>query len=146
MQSGIEESPLQKTKRMQRSILLRPQNWLSHACARTRTHCSFAFLLSQVSHFRSQHTESKSLTHIFQQIVAFYPSTKPKQRLVSIKTWDISIKTRLTTFFQCRQKATATDFVASCCDTCDSKKHKISMIRARAYREKEGISIFSIPY
>lgn len=65
---------------------------------------------------------------------------------ISGKTSDISCKTRLIPFFQCRQKATATDFVASCCDTCDSKKHKISMIRARAYREKEGISIFSIPY
>lgn len=69
-----------------------------------------------------------------------------KTRDIFIKTSDISSKTRLIPFFQCPQKATATDTFASCCDTCDSKKHKISMIRARAYREKEGISIFSIPY
>ena len=69
-----------------------------------------------------------------------------KTRDIFIKTSDISCKTRLIPFFQCPQKATATDTFASCCDTCDSKKHKISMIRARAYREKEGISIFSIAY
>jgi len=69
-----------------------------------------------------------------------------KTRDIFIKTSDISCKTRLIPFFQCPQKATATDTFASCCDTCDSKKHKIPMIRARAYREKEGISIFSIPY
>ena len=48
-----------------------------------------------------------------------------KRRLVFIKIWDISIKTRPTTFCQ------VTKIFVPCCDTCDSKKHKTLVIRAR---------------
>jgi len=134
---------------MQRSILLMLQNLLSHACARTRTHCSFVFLLSQVSHLHCQHTESKPLMPILTsshvslihktQTTGHFPqnnrSLSTKRRLVFIKTRDIFIKTRPTIFFQCPQKAIAINLFAPCCDTCDSKKHKIPVIRARVREE-----------
>ena len=121
---------------MQRSILLMLQNLLSHACACTRTHCSFVFLLSQVSHLHCQHTESKPLMPILTsshvslihktQTTGHFPqnnrSLSTKRRLVFIKTRD-------------PQKAIAINLFAPCCDTCDSKKHKIPVIRARVREE-----------